>query len=219
MPLQAHATARSAPARGGSICSPTINVGRGRARHFNGLRGRGRVNRAPRPGGVDALFTPVIITARWTSRSHYTAGVAHHRFVVQVRAPREQVFDLWTELDRAHEWIEGLTRITDVTGPITTAGTRYTVWFGRLRSPTEVLQVDRPRLFRTRFDSWLLRGVEQATFEDQGHGTRLTQEFWINGIISRLMGRIWASGSYRGSFRGELKSFVLLAEREARSSP
>jgi hypothetical protein len=165
------------------------------------------------------LFTPVIITARWTSRFHYTAGVAQHRFVVKVRAPREQVFDLWTDLDRAHEWIEGLTRITDVTGLVTTAGTRYTVWFGQLRSPTEVLQVDRPRLFRTRFDSWLLRGVEQATFEDQGHGTRLTQEFWINGIISRLMGRIWAFGSYRGSFRGELKSFVRLAEREARSSP
>jgi hypothetical protein len=78
---------------------------------------------------------------------------------------------------------------------------------------------DRPRLFRTRFDSWLLRGVEQAMFEDHGHDTRLTQEFWINGIISRLMGRIWALGSYRGSFRGELKSFVRLAEREARSSP
>jgi uncharacterized protein YndB with AHSA1/START domain len=43
--------------------------------------------------------------------------VGYHRFVVQVRAPREQVFDLWTDLDRAHEWIEGLTRITDVTGP------------------------------------------------------------------------------------------------------
>jgi hypothetical protein len=106
-----------------------------------------------------------------------------------------------------------------VTGPVTTAGTRYTVWFGRLRSPTEVLQVDRPRLVRTRFASWLLRGVEQSMFEDQGHGTRLTQEFWINGIHSRLMGRIWAFGSYRGSFRGELKSFVRLAEREARSSP
>ena len=174
---------------------------------------------ALRPGGVSALFTPVIITARWTSRSHYTAGVAHHRFVVQVRAPREKVFDLWTDLDRAHEWIEGLTRITDVTGPVTTAGTRYAVWFGWLRSPTEVLQVDRPRLFRTRFDSWLLRGVEQATFEDQGHGTRLTQEFWIDGIISRLMGRIWALGSYRGSFQGELKAFARLAEREARSRP
>jgi hypothetical protein len=152
-------------------------------------------------------------------KSPYTARVGHHRFVVQVMAPREQVFDLWTDLDRAHEWIEGLTRITDVTGPVTTAGTRYTVWFGRLRSPTEVLQVDRPRLFRTRFGSWLLLGVEQATFEDQGPGTRLTQEFWINGIISGVVGRIWAFGSYRGSFRGELNSFVRLAEREARSNP
>ena len=127
----------------------------------------------------------------------------------------EQVFDLWTDLDRAHEWIEGLTRITDVTGPITTAGTRYSAWFGRMRSPSEILQVDRPTLVRTRFGSWLLRGVEQATFVDQGHGTRLTREFWTNGIISAIMGRIFAYGSYKGSFRGELKSFARLAEREA----
>lgn len=101
--------------------------------------------------------------------------MGHYRFVVQVGAPPEQVFDLYTDLDRAHEWIEGLTRITDVTGPVTSAGTRYTAWFGRMRSPSEILQVDLPRLVRTRFGSWLLRGVEQATFEDQGHGTRLTQ--------------------------------------------
>jgi hypothetical protein len=94
------------------------------------------------------------------------------------------------------------------------------VWFGRLRSPTEVLQVDRPRLLRTRFGSWLLRGVEQATFEDQGgDGTRLTQEFWTKGIISAVMARIFALGSYKGSFRGELKSFARLAEREAPSNP
>lgn len=160
----------------------------------------------------------MIITARWGNRSHYTAGVGHHRFVVHVRAPREQVFDLWTDLDRAHEWIEGLTRITDVTGPVTTAGTSYVAWFGRMRSPSEILQVDRPRLVRTRFGSRLLRGVEQATFEDQGDGTRLTQEFWTNGIISVVMARIFAFGSYKGSFRGELRSFARLAEREARSS-
>ena len=145
--------------------------------------------------------------------------MGHHRFVVQVGAPRKQVFDLYTDLDRAHEWIEGVTRIIDVTGPVTTAGTRYTVWFGRLRSPTEVLQVDRPRLVRTRFCSWLLCGAEQATFEDQGDGTCLTQEFWTNGIISVVMARIFAFGSYKSSFRGELKSFARLAEREAGFEP
>jgi hypothetical protein len=60
-------------------------------------------------------------------------------------------------------------------------------------------------LVTTRFGSWLLRGVVQAT--------------WTNGIISAVMARIFAFGSYKGSFRGELKSFARLAEREARSHP
>ncbi len=184
----------------------------------------GRSSRPVRRGAatawrVRALFTPCDHCGPLRNSSHYTAGVAHHRLVVHVRAPREQVFDLWTDLDRAHEWIEGLTRITDVTGPVTTAGTSYTAWFGRLRSPSEILQVERPRLVRTRFGSWLLRGVQQAEFEDQGDGTRLTQDFWTNGIISVVMGRIFAFGSYRGSFRGELNSFARLAEREASSRP
>jgi type II secretory pathway component PulF len=86
-----------------------------------------------------------------------------------------------------------------------------------MRSPTEILQVDQPKLVRTRFGSWLLRGVQEVTFEEQDQGTRLTQEFWTNGIISAVMGRIFAFGSYKGSFQGELNSFAQLAEREAGS--
>ena len=88
-----------------------------------------------------------------------------------------------------------------------------------MRSPSEILPVDRPTLVKTRFRSWLLRGVQQAALEEQADGTRLTQEFWTNGIISVVMGRIFAFGSYRGSFRGELSSFARLAEREAGASP
>jgi uncharacterized protein YndB with AHSA1/START domain len=140
--------------------------------------------------------------------------MGHHRFVVHVRASRDRVFALWNDLDRAPEWIEGLTRITDVTGPFDKTGTTYTAWFGRMRSPSEVLEADPPRLVKTRLGSWLLRGVEQATFEDEGGGTRLTQEFWTQGIVPAIAGRIFATGSYRGSFRGELNSFVRVAERE-----
>jgi len=66
--------------------------------------------------------------------------------------------------------------------------------------------------------SWLLRGVQQATFKAQGHGTRLTHEFWTNGIIPAVMARFFALGSYKGGFRGELESFARIAEREAGSS-
>jgi uncharacterized protein YndB with AHSA1/START domain len=141
--------------------------------------------------------------------------MGHYRFTAHADAPREDVFDLWVNVDRWPEWIEGLTRVTDVSGPIDQAGTTYTAWFGRMRSPSEMLEVERPRLVKTRFGSKLLRGVTQATFETKGTGTEITQEFWTQGVVPAIAGRIFAMGSYRGSFRGELNSFVRLAESEA----
>ena len=143
--------------------------------------------------------------------------MGHHRFTAHADAPREDVFDLWVNVDRWHEWIEGLTRITDVSGPFDQAGTTYTAWFGRMRSPSEILEVQRPRLLRTRFGSTLLRGVTQATFEPDGTGTEIIQELWTEGVVAAIAGRIFAMGSYRGSFRGELNSFVRLAESETRA--
>jgi hypothetical protein len=37
------------------------------------------------------------------------------------------------------------------------------------------------------------------------------------GLVAAIFGRIFAMGSYRGSFRGELDTFVRLAEAEARA--
>ena len=65
----------------------------------------------------------------------------------------------------------------------------------RLRSPTEVLQVERPRLVRTRFGSWLLRGVEQAMFEDQSDGTLDPGAGWPTS-------RWWWGGSGRSGRTG-----------------
>jgi uncharacterized protein YndB with AHSA1/START domain len=143
--------------------------------------------------------------------------MGRHSFTVRITAPPETVWGLWTDLDRAHEWIEGLTRITDVTGAPGTPGSSYTAWFGRMRSPTVVLEADPPRRLRTRFGSWLLRGEMEATFEPSDGGTRLTQEFRTEGIVPAISAWVFAHGSYRGSFKGELATFVTLAEREADS--
>jgi uncharacterized protein YndB with AHSA1/START domain len=146
--------------------------------------------------------------------------MARHRFSVHVRASPAQVFALWTDLDRAREWIEGLTKVDDITGPVDRVGTRYVSWFGPMRSSTEVIEADRPRVFATRFGisgRTLLRGESRATFEPEGDGTRLTQEFVTEGLVAAIFGRIFAMGSYRGSFRGELDTFVRLAEAEARA--
>ena len=144
--------------------------------------------------------------------------MATYTFSVHVDAPPELVFDLWTNLDRAPEWIGGLTGFTDVTGPVQQRGTRYTARFGRMSSPTEVLDAERPHVFATRFGSRLLAGENRATFEPKDGGTRLSQTFLVRGLIPRIFARIFATGAYRGSFRGELNEFVKIAEADARAS-
>ena len=88
-----------------------------------------------------------------------------HQFVVDIAAPVEQVFDLWTNVERWHEWIEGISKVSDVTGLPGQAGTRYTIWFGSMRSPSEILEAEPPRRLRTRFGNRMLRGETLVTLE------------------------------------------------------
>ena len=145
--------------------------------------------------------------------------MAEYRFTILIDAPPAHVFDLWTDLDRIPDWIEGVTRVSDTTGPADRSGTRYTVWFGRMASRTEVLEADPPHRIRTRFGNALLKGETTATFEPDGDRTRLVQVFRTHGLISGAMARIFATGSYRGSFRGELETFRRIAEQEGRTPP
>ena len=144
--------------------------------------------------------------------------MAHYQFTVDIAAPIEQVYDLWTNTERMSEWVEGVTKVTDMTGAPGQAGTRYTVWFGSMRSPSEIVEAERPHRLKSRFGNRLLRGETDVTLEPTPPGTRLTQEFRTQGVIPAIAAWIFSLGSYKGSFRGELESFVRIAEREARSS-
>lgn len=140
--------------------------------------------------------------------------MGRHRVSVHVAASPDRVFGLWIDLDRMKDWVGGVTRITDLTGPVAQAGTTYTVWFGPMASRTEVLEADSPSYLRTRFGTWLLAGESSVRFEAVGDGTRIDQEFRTRGLIPGIMGRIFAIGSYHGTFQGELNAFARIAEAE-----
>jgi uncharacterized protein YndB with AHSA1/START domain len=140
------------------------------------------------------------------------------RLTTHVNAPPEQVFALWTDLDRMPEWIGGLTKVTDRTGPVDQKGSRYVSWFGSMKSPTEVLDVQRPRFIRTKFGSAVLRGETEASFEPEAGGTRIRQTFQTKGVVPAIFGWIFSRGAWKGSFKGELEHFRQIAERHAAAS-
>jgi uncharacterized protein YndB with AHSA1/START domain len=139
--------------------------------------------------------------------------MAHYTISTHVSAPPEHVYALWTNLARMGEWVGGVTGVSDISGPVDRAGTTYVVHFGPMKSPTTVLEAEPPRLFTTKFGNWLLRGRSSATFEPDGDGTRVTQEFETVGRISAISAWVFSRGSYEGSFRGELEKFARIAER------
>ena len=145
--------------------------------------------------------------------------MARYTISTHVAASPEQVFAPWTNLERMGEWVGGVTAVSDVSGSVDQAGTTYVVHFGPMKSPTEVLAVERPRLFATKFGNWILRGRSSATFEPDLDGTRITQTFETVGLISAISSWLFSRGSYEGSFRGELEHFARIAEREARPEP
>lgn len=144
--------------------------------------------------------------------------MATYSVTLFIDAAPEQVFDAFMNLGRMREWVGGVTAVTGVTGPVDQPGTRYTVHFGPMSSPTEILAVERPWYVRTRFGNLLLKGESAANFEHHAGGTRLTQEYRTRGIVSAIMARIFATGSYKGSFRGELETLRNLIERDEAAS-
>jgi len=138
-----------------------------------------------------------------------------YAYTIRVEAPQDLVFDLWTDLDRMKEWVGGVSRVSEPTGPIDQVGTRYTVYFGKAGSVTEVIEAERPRVYASRFGTAWLRGTNRTTFEPDGTGTRMTETFVTEGFLPAIFGWIFGHGSYRGSFLGELRHFGRIAEAEA----
>ena len=141
--------------------------------------------------------------------------MARFEFRTLVDAPPDRVFDLWTDLDRAQEWLVGLSKITDRTGSLDQPGSSYVMWFSGRPALVTVLEVQRPNLIKSRLGGGLFKGLLGATFEPDAGGTRITEWSEPEGVGPTIASWIFSKGSWKGSFQGELKTFKRIAEREA----
>ena len=153
-----------------------------------------------------------------------------YRFTVHANLEPTAALFLWADLDRVTEWMEGVGRVSEVSPPpgqsplvlgggwplVIAPGSRYTLWFGRRPVRHEVLWLEygTAKTYRTRLDGLFRRGETLVTFDPEGGGSRVTLDVRPDGLIPAIAARVLATGSYRGSFRSQLRSFARRAERE-----
>ena len=155
-----------------------------------------------------------------------------HRFIDHANLVPVDALFLWADLDRITEWMDGVTRVSEAVGRegrpdftlpgrrnplVIMPGSRYVLWFGFGPARHEVLARDDARSaigHRTRLDGRFRRGEVHVTFTEESGGSRVVLEVRTQGIMPTIAGWVLAIGSYRGSFRSQLRSFARVAERE-----
>lgn len=137
------------------------------------------------------------------------------RLTIEIDATPEEVFDLYVDPERRAEWNPAARSVTIESGAINEAGSRYFVEtrFGRLN--VEVLEVERPHLYRLRERSGTMESEATMRLEPlPGGRTRVVANasFERSGVAGRLFAPlVSAAGRWWG--QGELKRLKQVAER------
>ena len=142
--------------------------------------------------------------------------MGRHRYTLDIDAPPERVFAVYTDQASIPEWAE--MRVLDATGPLDRAGTRFVAApETRMRFRTEVLRSDPPHLHEQagRTSSGFSYHWT-ATFEPDGGSTRLMldSEYGLAlGTVGRLLDRLFVGRMSAGTMRGHLARLKEIAER------
>ena len=109
----------------------------------------------------------------------------------RIDRPREEVFDYFTDLDNAAEWMNDITRIQKLTDGPVAVGTRYRElrWTkkGEARTDMEVTAMDPPDRYSATFDQGGYRATFNYLFSPDGGGTRVDMSCIVHAEGARSL--------------------------------
>lgn len=137
------------------------------------------------------------------------------RLETEIDATPEDVFDLYVDPDRRAEWNPAARSVTLESGAVDEAGSRYVVETRYGRMIVDVIEVDRPQLYRLRETFGSTESETTITFEPgSSGGCRLVAEtsYKRTGRFGRLLTPLAAAGG-RWWGQRELRRLKTVAER------
>jgi uncharacterized membrane protein len=148
--------------------------------------------------------------------------MATEKYSVQINAPLEHVYALYTNLENLPRWFPHVRAVKNATASMTTPGARFTIRFdGKLDAFEEVLEVIPNVLHSRKFvqarggmGAW---GHAIIRFRAVPGGTEVEEEVefgFLPGFLAPLMS-VLLDRQARASIRSELNSFKTFAERKA----
>lgn len=129
--------------------------------------------------------------------------------------PIERAWDLWVDAARYPQWQSMLLAVRDLSGPVTMAGTTYTLDHGpKLKRHVRVLVAERPVRHIIEQTGMGVHDETTATFEPEDGGTRLTLvvHFHLNRVMRLLIKLDRRSRSER-ELQRELDRLPVIARR------
>jgi uncharacterized membrane protein len=147
--------------------------------------------------------------------------MAIEKYSVQIDAPLEQVFALYTDLENISRWFPDAKSVENISASMTTPGAKFTIVFqGRPNAVEEVLEVIPNKLHRRKFTqaqngvgAW---GVAAIHFRVVGDKTEVEEHIEF-GFLPRFLAPIMSAlldAQARSAIRSELEAFKLFAEKQ-----
>jgi coenzyme Q-binding protein COQ10 len=145
--------------------------------------------------------------------------MAHIRLTEHIEAPIEDVFELFIDAKRWPEWMAGSTEVKEITGPPDLVGTRIrdvSTFMGRqMESWTEVVEVERPHLYRFTSESGAMKGTGTFRLTPAGQGTDVHVENEYDlpaGFLGEIADRLFIEKAMERQMRHSAENFKALAE-------
>ena len=143
----------------------------------------------------------------------------HVRMTEHFEAPIDEVFNLLMNIERWPEWMPGLVEVKQVTGPLDKVGTRIQevmrVMGRKIESWDEVVEVDRPRLWKIATPEGAMKGTATYRLLPAGTGTDFVGEGEYElpmGVLGEVADRLFLDKAMERQMRHALENFKAVVE-------
>jgi uncharacterized membrane protein len=148
--------------------------------------------------------------------------MAFEKYAVQINAPLERVYALYTDFENIPKWFPDAKSVDSISASMTTPGADYTIRFkSRPKALEHVLEVIPNKLHRRKFTqaqngvgAW---GIAAIHFRAIEGGTEVEEQVEF-GFLPRFLAAIMSAlldHQARVAIRSELEAFKVFAEKES----